>query len=96
MKFKINIIIFIVLILAVIIFTDNIYANEWINSDSSEEERIWVDTSHWENRRVWVQDGYYRDVQKREWIDTSHTVNRSNMMSGSSHPLEHHIQPTAG
>lgn len=73
---KVKIIIVFIVLISSVFISNNLYAEEWISVDSTEEEKIWVDTSHWENRRVWVQDGYYRDVQKRQWIDTSHTVNQ--------------------
>ncbi len=76
MKLIIRKTIFIIFIFFIIFSTDNIYASEWIKVDASDDEKIWIDTSHWENKRVWVQDGYYRDIQKREWVDTSHTVSQ--------------------
>jgi hypothetical protein len=76
MKLKIKIILLITFLLSNLLPINNLYAEDWIKVDSSDEEEIWVNTSHWENKKVLIQDGYYKNVQKKEWIDTSHTVSQ--------------------
>jgi len=73
MKIRINIVLLITFLLVSIFPNNNLYAEDWIKVDSSDGEEVWVDTSYWESKEVLVQDGYYKNVQKREWIDTSHT-----------------------
>ncbi len=68
-------IIFILLLLILVVNPSYLYSESWIKSElSNDSEKIWVSTSHWDNKKTWVQDGYYRDVEKKEWIDTTQTV----------------------
>jgi len=72
----IKIVILFSILLLIMVFPNYLYAENWLNVDHSDEEKVWIDTSRWENKKVWVQDGYYRDIQRKEWINTSYTVNQ--------------------
>ncbi|MCD4670826.1 MAG: hypothetical protein K8S14_10315, partial [Actinomycetia bacterium] len=76
MTTKIILFLILIIILITLTFSSYLYAEDWIKVDSSDEEEIWVDTSHWENKEVLVQDGYYKNIQKKEWINTSHTASQ--------------------
>jgi hypothetical protein len=65
-----------ILLVIIAISPNYLYAENWIKVDCTDDEEVYVDTSHWENKKIWIQDGYHRDVQRKEWVDTSYTVNQ--------------------
>ena len=70
-------IVFILMLLILVVNPGYLYSESWIKSEiPHDNQKVWIDTSHWENKKLWVQDGYYRDIEKREWIDTTQTVSQ--------------------
>ncbi len=65
-----------VLLILILIPITNLFGDEWLGTNITNEEKIWNDTSHWEKKKIWIQDGYYTNVGKKEWIDTTKTVNQ--------------------
>ena len=64
----------VIFFLIVIISPYELFSENWLKVEITEDEMIWVDNSHWEYKKILVKDGYYKEVKRNKWVDTSYII----------------------